>query len=383
MIHQVFHESSSFSWIKYDSYVENWVFHDSPSFSWFTKFFMNHEVYCFQIKIPTRRFWAHKKVVSRKKETFLVKERVITNIGNYKHIARIFKLHKRFHGATEPIQNATGGILRTESHIFCSHNVTLVLPRRPRAPRACSQEYCQLLQPRAELLVRGYSRALPQLHRNRPSGTIYCHPAPSQKVSATSRGIRDQRGKAPLGWVLSIIRSCCTTANFSHFFVFQTRTSTKRKKTGTKKGGNGLTSTTTTMTTTKESCQKKTPLLHLARQARLQLLHPKRPHHSLSPASRRTWRPCQWQPGPASLSPSTSTTGTSSARLRWPISKMGHAKSTYDYLVNTQVVENFNVAVSEDSLSWKLQVKIPRAHQKRYYAPFMGYKFIAYLCPWG
>ncbi len=22
-------------------------------------------------------------------------------------------------------------------------------------------------------------------------------------------------------------------------------------------------------------------------------------------------------------------------------------------------------------------------HQKRYYAPFMGYKFIAYLCPWG
>ncbi len=25
----------------------------------------------------------------------------------------------------------------------------------------------------------------------------------------------------------------------------------------------------------------------------------------------------------------------------------------------------------------------PSGHQKRYYAPFMGYKFIAYLCPWG
>jgi hypothetical protein len=93
-------------------------------------FFMNHEVYCFQIRIPTRRFWAHKKIVSRKKETFLVIERVITNIGNYKHLARIFKLHKRFHGATEPIRNATGGFPRTESHIFCSHIfLTVVHPK--------------------------------------------------------------------------------------------------------------------------------------------------------------------------------------------------------------------------------------------------------------
>jgi hypothetical protein len=61
---------------------------------------------------------------------FLVIERVITNIGNYKQLARIFKLHKRFHGATEPIRNATGGILRTESHIFCSHIfLTVVHPK--------------------------------------------------------------------------------------------------------------------------------------------------------------------------------------------------------------------------------------------------------------
>ncbi len=61
---------------------------------------------------------------------FLVIERVITNIGNYKHLARIFKLYKRFHGATEPIRNATGGIPRTESHIFCSHIfLTVVHPK--------------------------------------------------------------------------------------------------------------------------------------------------------------------------------------------------------------------------------------------------------------
>jgi hypothetical protein len=39
----------------------------------------------------------------------------------------------------------------------------------------------------------------------------------------------------------------------------------------------------------------------------------------------------------------------------------GSCQVYYDYLVNMQVVENFNVAVSEDSLFLKLQVKIPRA----------------------
>ena len=39
----------------------------------------------------------------------------------------------------------------------------------------------------------------------------------------------------------------------------------------------------------------------------------------------------------------------------------GSRQVYYDYLVNTQAAENFNVTVSEDGLSLKLQVKIPRA----------------------
>ena len=65
--------------------------------------------------------------------------------------------------------------------------------------------------------------------------------------------------------------------------VFQTRTSTKTEKTGTKKGGNRL----TLMKKQTKKWQKKKPLQHLApRQARLLLLHPKR--HRPSPVSRRT-----------------------------------------------------------------------------------------------
>jgi hypothetical protein len=39
----------------------------------------------------------------------------------------------------------------------------------------------------------------------------------------------------------------------------------------------------------------------------------------------------------------------------------GSRQVYYDYLVNTQAGENFNVTVSEDGLSLKLQAKIPRA----------------------
>jgi hypothetical protein len=39
----------------------------------------------------------------------------------------------------------------------------------------------------------------------------------------------------------------------------------------------------------------------------------------------------------------------------------GSRQVYYNYLVNTQVVENFNVTVTEEGLSLKLQVKIPRA----------------------
>jgi hypothetical protein len=39
----------------------------------------------------------------------------------------------------------------------------------------------------------------------------------------------------------------------------------------------------------------------------------------------------------------------------------GSRQVYYDYLVNTQAGENFNVAVSEDGMSLKLQAKIPRA----------------------
>lgn len=64
--------------------------------------------------------------------------------------------------------------------------------------------------------------------------------------------------------------------------VFQTRTSTKTEKTGTKKGGNRLTLAKQT-----KKWPKKKPLQHLApRQARLLLLHPKR--HRPSPVLRRT-----------------------------------------------------------------------------------------------
>jgi hypothetical protein len=66
--------------------------------------------------------------------------------------------------------------------------------------------------------------------------------------------------------------------------VFQTRKhSTKTEKTGTKKGGNRLTLTNKQT----KKWQRKKPLQHLARQARLLLLvHPKR--HRPSPALRRT-----------------------------------------------------------------------------------------------
>ena len=39
----------------------------------------------------------------------------------------------------------------------------------------------------------------------------------------------------------------------------------------------------------------------------------------------------------------------------------GSRQVYYNYLVNTQASENFNVTVSEDGLSLKLQAKIPRA----------------------
>ena len=39
----------------------------------------------------------------------------------------------------------------------------------------------------------------------------------------------------------------------------------------------------------------------------------------------------------------------------------GSRQVYYDYLVHTQAGENFNVTVSEDGMSLKLQAKIPRA----------------------
>jgi hypothetical protein len=71
-----------------------------------------------------------------------------------------------------------------------------------------------------------------------------------------------------------------TTKNFSYFLFFQTKTATKTKKTGKKKGQVDINKA-------EEEMAKKRPLLlHITYQARLVLLHSKR--HRPLPALRKT-----------------------------------------------------------------------------------------------